>query len=156
LGGRCSPGKFHIQWTEVVHDTQSQTPCVQAKYEVLGGTDPGCVGIVQVERLYFSPKSMKRVAIFATRLGLIDASAFGTRSSVDWSALVGQEAIVEIVEEEYTKKDNTKGISSKISFAGVWPLTDERVKDVPRGGAQPIRNGTAKTKKAPTVDLSDL
>jgi hypothetical protein len=155
--GRCAPGRYHIQFTDAAHDAKSQLPCVRLKYTILAGTDPSAVGTVLEERLYFSEKAKKRAAIFAKRLGLIDASAFGKRSSLDWSGAVGQQAIVEIHEEEYDKKDGGKAKSSKITFAGIWPIDDPRTKDVPRGKVPDTPNGKAASKKAGAIDdFSDL
>jgi hypothetical protein len=162
--GRLPVGRYHVQFVSAARDPNSQLPCLRLKYTVLAGTDSSAVGMAAEERLYFSEKAKKRAAIFANRLGLIDSSAFGKRSSLDWSAVVGQQAVVEVIEETYEKKDGSKGISSKISFAGIWSTDDERTKDVPRGKELP-RNGapraaagtaTAKLKKAAADDLSDL
>jgi hypothetical protein len=153
------PGRYHVQFTDAIRDPKSQNPCLRLKYQILAGTDATAVGLVMEERLYFSEKAQKRAAIFAKRLGLIDGEAFGRRSTIDWSALVGTQAVVEVIEEEYEKRDGGKGISSKISFAGVWSTDDDRAKDVPRGKVPEVPKVTPRAKaqaKPAADDFSDL
>jgi hypothetical protein len=158
-GNHCPPGKYHVVFTDTARDAKSNNPCLRLKYQILAGTDPSAVGTVLEERLYFSDKAQKRAAIFAHRLGIIDASAFGTRSTLDWSALVGTQAVVEVIEEQFERKDGGKGTASKISFAGVWSLDDDRGKDVPRGKVPDTPKAAPKAKaqaRPPADDFSDL
>jgi hypothetical protein len=44
--------------------------------------------------------------------------------------------VVEIQVRTYTKKDNSEGKASNISFNGIWKLDDPVVESVPRPAAQ--------------------
>jgi hypothetical protein len=153
--GRVPPGRYHVEIIDAVRDTKSQTPCLHLKCKILAGTDATAVGAVQNERLYMSEKAQKRAGIFARRLGLIDDTACGTKFILNWQAAVGLQAIVEIVSEEYEKKDGGTGTSSKISFAGLWSLDDDRGKDVPRDKAAIARAGQPKPKAAAKASAAD-
>jgi hypothetical protein len=110
------------------------------------------VGKIFTERFYLSDAAMKRLNILAKRAGLISDNDFGSRRTVNWAALVGKHLVVEIVEEEYEGKKG-KAKRSKVSYAGVWSLTDDRVRDVPRDqnalrvAAQPSANGSQPTSR---------
>jgi hypothetical protein len=153
------PGKYHIVITDAVRDEKSEKPCLRLKYKILAGTDATAVGMVLEERLYFTENAKKRNRIFAKRLGLIDDGAYGTKSMLSWAPVVGVQAVVEIIEEQYERRDGGRGISSKINFAGIWSTDDERCKDVPRGKVLETPKVTPKAKAQPKPaadDFSDL
>jgi hypothetical protein len=160
-GGGVAPGRYHAQVTGVSQEADGRTPYLALKLLVLAGTVAGQTGLTHTERLYLSDKATKRLAIFARRLGLISADDFGSRTRPDWEAAVGRQVVVEVVEESYTKTDGTKGKSSKLTFAGIWPVTDERVKDVPKdaqalaGNGPPPKGGAARV-TADEDDYSDI
>jgi hypothetical protein len=152
----CPSGRYHIHIVDAIRDAKSQIPCLRLRYVILAGTNTSAVGCILDERLFFSEKAQKRAAIFAKRLGLIDADAFGKRSTVNWSTAIGLQAIVEIIEEEYEKKDGGKGTASKISFAGIWSLDDDRGKDVPRGKAPSTTKATPRAKAQPKATAGEF
>jgi hypothetical protein len=130
--GRVAPGKYHVEVLDVNEDHDSRTPCLVFKLGVLAGTVEGVAGGTMYERLYLSEKARTRVALFARRLGLIGPSDFGQRKTINWADAISRQAVVEVVEEEFTKKDGTKSKSSKLAFAGIFDVNDPRVADVPK------------------------
>jgi hypothetical protein len=155
---RCTPGRYHIHINDASRDEKLVNPCCRLRYTILNGTDPSAVGMVLEERLYFTERARKRAATFAKRLQILDPGAYGKSSSIDFTPVIGMQAIVEIHDEEYTKKDGSKGKSSKITFAGIWSVDDPRTKDVPRGKVPDVPNGkaTPKPKATPADDFGDL
>jgi hypothetical protein len=158
-GGNILPGKYHARVGAVSEDLDNRTPCYQIEMTILAGTEPSQVGRVHNEKLWVTDKTKARVARFAHRLGLIGTTDFGQRPEVDWERAVGREVIIELIEETYRKDgESTDRKSTKMSFAGIWELTDQRVKDVPRAQANgskqppPTPPKTAKT----ADDYSDL
>src|SRR5262245_37741232 len=131
-GDLVPPGKYHVEVLSVMEDHESKTPCLVFKLSVLAGTHPEAVGRLLFERVYTSDKARKRVAIFAVRPGLIQRGDFGKRVTLNWDDVVGRQAVVEVVEEEFTKKDGTKSKAARLSFAGIWSTDDDRVRDVPK------------------------
>jgi hypothetical protein len=157
------PGKFHVVVTNVEEGPADQTACLVFKLEVVTGTTDA-VGAVMSERLFMTEKTKKRVALFARRLGLVGTSDFGKQVAVDWSQAIGKQAVVEVTEEEYEKKDGSKGKASRVTFSGIWETDDERVKDVPKDlkaatqlceAIQATTRGSAATTPAQD-DFSDL
>src|SRR5262245_12220840 len=129
-GGLVPPGKYHIEVLSVMEDHESKTPCLVFKLHVLAGTSPEAVGRLLFERVYTSDKARKRGAIFAVRLGLVRRADVRERVTVNWDGVVGRQAVVEVVEEEFTKKDGTKSKASRLAFAGIWATDDDRVAEV--------------------------
>jgi hypothetical protein len=159
-GSHIPEGRYHIQWSDAIRDGQpSQTSYVRLRYTVLAGTDPSAVGAVGEERLYETEKAMKRAGIFCRRLGLVDESAFGKVSSIDWAVIIGQEAVIEVKDEEFERRDGSKGVASRITFAGVWGVDDARTRDVPRGKPTTPKvtpRAKAQPKAVAADDFSDL
>ncbi len=178
--GRVPPGKYHVIFQSSKEDKESKTRCLLLKMLTLAGTNAEGVGLIHTENIWLTEKNAKRLGILITRFGLGQA---GTKVRTSWNLLVGRQAVVEIVEEEYEKKDKAgtkildengkpvKGKSSKCAFAGIWPADDERVASVPKSksvpaaasatqqaaanGRQPAMAG-AGTGGAAADDLSDM
>jgi hypothetical protein len=125
------PGKYHARIEDVQH-VSDQKPYLKVRFALLAGTDPEGVGCALHERFYLSEKARPRVANLVRRLKLIGDDAFGGRTTVYLGQAIGQQLIVQVIEEEYPTKDGGKGKHAKLSFMGFWNLADERVKDVPR------------------------
>jgi hypothetical protein len=60
---------------------------------------------------------------------------------------VGRHLIVEVIEEEFEKKDGSKATRAKLSYAGFWAVDDARVASVPKDEAA-LKAALAKTKAA--------
>jgi hypothetical protein len=136
LEGDGSPpaGKYHAK-IEGVQRVSDQTSYLKVRFALLAGTDPAGVGCVFSERFYLSEKAVKRLAILGHRLQLIAGDDLGGRSTVDWSQAIGRQLIVEVVEEEFERKDGTKAKRAKLSYAGFWDVNDQRVASVPKDAA---------------------
>jgi hypothetical protein len=164
LEGESNPpkGKYHAKVVSV-RRVADGSPHLAVRLAILAGTNSAAVGMLFTERFYLSDKAIKRLAILAHRLGLIGDGDFGGSKTVDWSAAVGRQLIVEVAEEEYVKKDGTKGERSKITYAGFWALGDDRVKAVPRDAAAarnapaaPVRPKSQPRPSTSADDFSDL
>jgi hypothetical protein len=135
------PGKYHAR-IEDVQQVSDQTSYLKVRLALLAGTNPDGVGCTLYERFYLSEKARPRVANLVRRLKMIGDDAFGGSTTVDLGQAIGQQLIVQVIEEEYPTKDGGKGKRAKLSFAGFWNLADERVKDVPRD-ASAVRQASA-------------
>jgi hypothetical protein len=132
--GNPPPGKYHVK-IESVKRVSAEASYLNLRLAILAGTNKDGVGCVFSERLYLSDRAIKRVAILGHRLGLIAGDDLGDRKTVDWTNAVGKQMVVEVIEEEFEKKDGTKAKRAKLSFAGFWAVDDTRVGGVPKDEA---------------------
>lgn len=124
------PDMYHI----VIVAAKKDDGALKLRYQVLASAKhPETVGSLASERFFLSDKAIKRLVILGHRLGLIDDNEFGGRKNIDWSAAQNRDLIVQVINEEYEKKDGSPGISSKWTYAGFWSPDDERAGDCPRG-----------------------
>lgn len=155
------PGKYHVRVTDV-REGKGKTPAVVLRYQILAGTDPQAIGMYQEDNVFLTDSAIKRVALVALRLGLISRGDLGKKVNVNWLQAYGRELIVEIHDEEFERKDGTKGHTSKVTFGGVWDLNHPEVKDVPRAAvSSPAGNGqggttTSQTKAATAASQDDF
>jgi hypothetical protein len=139
-GGELIPaGRYHAEILSVIKEDQDRkTPCIVLKLAILAGEHPEAVGRLLYERLYVSEKTRQRINLFAVRLGLAaraDAKdPDRKRPTVNWNDVVGRQVVIDVHDDEYTKKDGTKAKASRVKFAGVWSVDDPRVGDVPKDG----------------------
>jgi hypothetical protein len=156
-GDRVPPGKYHVEVINATMDGEASSPCVRLKCVVLAGTTPSAAGAILEERLFLTPRALQRTELFLRRLNVIEKGHLGKKGiKVRWNDLVGRQAIVEVTEEKFTKRDGSEGMSSKVTYSGVWSIDDERVKDVPRDPEAVARAGQARPRPAAVDDFSDL
>ncbi len=126
-------GRFHVCVDAVESGKVNDKDVVKLTFTILGGTNSNAKGRQVVERLYLTKLNNKRVLLFLYRLGLItDEDLAKGRVQGNWCDAVGRQVIVEIGHREFERQDGTKGKASNISYAGIWRLDNEAVKDVPR------------------------
>jgi hypothetical protein len=156
-GDRVPPGKYHIEITNAVMDGEASSPCVRLRLAILAGTTPSAAGTTLEESLFLTPRALNRTKLILHRLGVIEKGHLGRKGiKVKWNDLVGRQAIAEVTEEKFTKRDGSEGVASKITYAGVWSLDDDRAKDVPRDPEAVARVGQARPRPAAVDDFSDL
>ncbi len=111
--------------------------------------------------------ALKRLGIYAKRLGLADGSS--KCFDLDLSRLVGKECYVHMVKKPGKDRDGNTRDFVNVDFAGIFALTDERVNEEARKKFGPplvSGNGSAATptpsssagsaKKKPPVDYGNL
>src|SRR5262245_61705009 len=151
-GKRVPPGKYHAVITSSADDNGSTSPARAIKLLLLTGE---AKGMTLTEKLFLTDKSKKRFALVLRRLGVIKPEDFGKRVEFDWNSLVGRQCIVEVTEEEFDKRDGTKGKTSKLAYAGVWPLDHPDVASVPRD-TEYAKRATASPPAAAEDDFGDI
>jgi len=128
LQGRILPGKYHIL-IEGVED--SHDDYVEVSYQVLAGDPKGQEGQTGSERLYRSPKSVKRVLMLALATGLVTQDqliewkkAGKTNLPLDLRKAEGKQICAELAK-------NDKGYVNW-TFGGIYGVDDPAAKDIPR------------------------
>lgn len=109
-------------------------------------------------------KTTNRVLLFGHRLGVLvkkDDDTFDDAPGIHGFAdRIGKaQVIIDVVHDEYTKKDGTKGKSAKLQFVGVYALNDPKVKDVVRGSSDGLASSATTAGGLPQTgkrDFSDL
>lgn len=156
-GGLTPEGKHHARLDgcrEVEANTGSKGR--ELTFTVLSGVGKGSE---VKETLWLNTdkdKGKNRQLIFAHRLGLLKKVPAANGKSVyapiegkhDFNDCLGTECIIDVKHEEYTTSKGKKGMGCVLQFEGVFQLTDERCKDVPRaaaGSAPPPAKPQAKT-----------
>jgi hypothetical protein len=153
---RVLPGKYHVVIDRVAPVVKAEHQTLELAMRVLAGTNASQVGSMHLERLHFTEAARKRIALFALRLGLIRDRDLGRELQIDWSHAVGRQVVVEIAEEKFTRNNGQTATSSKVTFAGIWPVDDSRVADVPKGSPGPAAGGSAPSTPRGADDFSDL
>lgn len=85
--------------------------------------------------------AINRKILFAHRLGLLRKVGSGTDARYeqadpkkqDFNDVRGAVVFIEVVHEEYEKEKGGKGKSARLSFEGIIPPDDKRVKGIPTG-----------------------
>jgi hypothetical protein len=130
------PVKCHVIVYDISKESGRSDPLLKFTFKVLAGP---LAGRTVCERLCLSQKNKPRVALFASRLGLLKDEDFG-KSSVkkSWLNVNKQRCIIEVVDREYEKTDGSgEGRAKQVTFAGIWNEDHPDVKDVPREAALP-------------------
>lgn len=92
--------------------------------------------------------AVNRRQLVASRLGLLPDTAFGGRASVNWLHAMNREAIIQVANREYPKKDRNgkptgeMGKACGPKFDGVYSLGDKRI-PVEMGGEAKDAGGSA-------------
>lgn len=184
-GGRVPAGWYRAFVHDVVDDVKSGKTMIAFRitagsqkdatvYERL--SDPDLVESEKGKRV-----SLTRIKLFASRLGLIKADAFGRQADGDFVDAIGTECVIQVVHRPYP--DKTTGapqVSVELDFAGIYPLDHAKIPadvrkalglpplpsplfDAAESGAKPATPGQKKAAAiaaaahAPTsIDVSDL
>jgi len=134
-GGETVPtGRYHAR-LESVKRISDMNSHLKLRFTLLAGTNPAGVGHTFQEKLFLTEKAKPRLRGIATRMGLLTTANCGERVTINWGDAVGKEFVIEIVDHEFDGK-NGKVKTTQLGYVGVWPLGDERVKDVPKAKAQ--------------------
>jgi hypothetical protein len=132
-GPNVPTGWYHCEVAKVDEEEEAgKTPATVFQLRVLDGTVKGQTNRLHFERLYRSDKMKQRRALFAKRLGLIGGSDVGTRKAIDFCDAQSKQCVIELVEEEFTRNNGSKGKASKMTFDGIYEVTDARVSEVPK------------------------
>lgn len=160
-GNQLNPGWYRAMLDNVTPDVEHPGTLVFT-FQIVGGPFDG----VKKQKRLFDPvnsrdtNSAKKLSqqriTWAKRLGLIDNTAAGQRVRIDWQAAVGQQAAIKVVNE----KGQDGVVRPGIEWAGVFPLTDERVPAVIRGSTPtvptPRQAPINREPPRPTVDYGTL
>jgi hypothetical protein len=126
-------GKYHVLVT-AVEKSKPDDPkeFLRVRYEVLAGTASGHQGTRMSEKFFLSQAAIKRLAVLASRLGLLDKADFGQPKPIDWSGIVGRDLVVELADNKYVNKNGQEETSSQWAYAGFWAADDVRASAVPK------------------------
>jgi hypothetical protein len=132
------PGKHLVEVTAVKAGDPERTPCEILDLVVIKSTVPGLVGYKFSEWLYLTDSSKKRVALFASKLGLI--KTWGARCTIDWSQAVGRKIVVEVAERTFKNQEGEQETRVGITFDGVYRTDDPRVQSWFANDNSPSKN----------------
>jgi hypothetical protein len=148
-GGRVLPGRHHVRLDGVGPASGSKGGTGdELSLVVLAGP---CIGSEFKETVWQSdkPAGQKRRALFALAFGLIAmkaGKAVRVEGKEGFGDCIGAEAVVEVCDREYTKKDGSKGTATNVTFTGVWPVGSPEVRGVMKGkpGDVPVKRAVDK------------
>ena len=123
---KCKPGRYHVVCLGC-DDGCETSDSVLAEFLVLDGTTPKQTGKRVRDWLPLSKKAEKKLHRAILCLGLMEP---GKKGDVDFADARGAELVIEIEEQDYQGKTQ-----SKVSFVGYWRTSSPDVVDVPRGKA---------------------
>jgi hypothetical protein len=129
-------------YSAVVHDVgeDPRNGAVLFEFKVVAGmeTKGKYAGAIIVERL-FDPDladteqkremGVRRQKLFASRLGLLAADAYGHQASGDWMDGVGKAVVVQVDKQSYTDAQGEKKEFTSVKFAGIFPPDHEKIPD---------------------------
>ncbi len=135
VGSLVEAGKYHVSVEDLKKETKGDKTLLNFTFKILTGKQGGRT---VRERLYLTEPNKNRVALFASRLGLLSADDYGKQGvKKNWLSVKNKRCVIEVEVEEYDKKDGSgKGKSNKVAFSGIWDEGDEAVKDVPKAAAE--------------------
>jgi len=150
-GGRVKPGRCHAAMTKFDEYGEPKSGCHIANWEILAHDDPSQVGKVFKDFLgdpanVTSEKSaayaVERILLYCYVLGVTTPEAMdaakkgGEVPSLDLASANSRQAFLNLTEEEYNGKINTR-----ISNAGfdIFGLNSPSAKDFPRNAAMTAR-----------------
>ena len=142
---RPLPGRYHAvikdvlyqcksaeeKWVEIDESESDAAQRIRFAFEVLNGTVPGQEGREVEDDFYLSEKAIQRLQRLALCVNLIDPGA--EESEILFSESVGRQLVIEVDEEPY--KDKATGVEkkkTKLTFLGMWSLSNKAVEDVPK------------------------
>lgn len=134
-----APGKYHCRVTRVWvtkkpnAETGDDRKIFNIQFKILNGSVQAMRGKTFIVNLYGDESSRTKRELWASRLGVIGKEDFGKKVRPDWARAAGKHAVV--VMEENTFKSSKTGkmeTNTQPPFNGVWPVTAEEVKDVPK------------------------
>lgn len=136
-GGRLPDGRYHVRLDGVKPvSTPKGGTGEELTLTVIGGPHAG--NEIR-ETLWDSdkPAGKKRLVLFGARLGLLvrgeGAKFTKAKDKYGFGDCLGNECIVEVKAEKYTKKDGGQGEALRVTFAGIWSVGDPEVKSVAKG-----------------------
>jgi hypothetical protein len=143
-GGRLPPGRHHARLDGYrMTSAGSGTPFHELTFAVASGP---FAGTEVIEKLYESskPAGIQRLQLFARKLGamvLKNGKYVPVEGKEGYDDLIGNEVVIEVVHEPWENKDKgTSGTNVKLTFNGIYALTDPEargiVKGRPAGGGQ--------------------
>jgi hypothetical protein len=147
-------GRYHALLEEIKR-VSDMTSYFKLRFKLLAGTNPAGVGHTFQEKLFLTEKAKPRLRGIAARMGLLTTANCGERVTINWGDAVGKEFVIEIVDHEFDGK-NGKVKTTQLSYAGIWTLDDERVREVPRHKGQPATASKSKKPKSTGDDWEDL
>lgn len=166
-GSRLPPGWYRAEVYDLTEDPKMEG-VLDFTFRVTAGPFTG----QHISDKLFSPDmaadekkakaTRSRIALFATRLGVIPDTSWGKEVAVNWPDAVGRECWIKVIERTYTGKDGQPAKTSSLAFDGVYALDDGRVPAEARNGkaaaTAPKATGTQSTQQpAPQrTDYGDL
>ena len=122
--------------------TRNGSPMFAVRFEVAGGPHGGKS---VWDNLVFSPgKAYQRLKMVCHRLG-IDVT---TDRNIETDDLMGKEAMVNVQQEEYTKRDGNLGTRNSVPFEG-YELVDTETIPMFDGQGEPTKEASGDGDKEP-------
>lgn len=165
-GGKLPPGKYHVRLASTEDKAwRSGDRFHDLKFTILAGPHAGQTHRESLNG--FTPgttddkkkSANNRYLLFASRLGLYDTAGgkyrlLKAKTPHEFSGCVGAEVIIEI--NHRSDKDDPTKKYAQITFAGIYSLTDPKVKDVARAAPGDRPAAAAATTQPAGYDTSDL
>jgi len=136
-GGRLPKGRYHVTLYGVKpHTAKSNSTGTELTFRVIAGP---CAGMDISEIIWDSETDAgrRRAILFGSRLGLLVRKQGGSGWALapgkhDFGDCIGTDCVIEVQDETFTRKDNSTGTKSRVSFNGIWPTNDPEVRSVPK------------------------
>lgn len=128
---RPLPGRYHVA-VKRADDSMEKSDKVVVEFEVLAGTTPGQERRTHTEWYAVTDKALPRLTRLALACGLLRP---GERKGVDFAEAEGRQLVIEIEENDYTDKDGNEKKGVRVTWMGMWSLSNPDVADVPKNAA---------------------
>lgn len=125
-----APGRYHVQIQNADDSFTKYPNSVVVTFELLNGTVPGQDGKKHTEFFSTSEKALERLQCFAIAAGLVTP---GEGREINFATdAPSKQLVIELEENQYEKKDGSKGTGRRITYKGMWSVGHKDVADVPK------------------------
>lgn len=161
LGGPgLLPGWYPCQVTDSYEDHNNAGTLI-LEFTVTGGPSKGR----KITERLFSPANaadeekakvaLRRLGLFALRLGLVTREASNKQVRPDWSKALGRLCVIKVIKRKGTDKHGNEREFTNLDFAGVFDPSDDRVPEElrtkPAGGSGGGTTGAGAGANPPTT-----
>jgi hypothetical protein len=126
------PGRFHTVVERILAAERGGLPTFRFHFRIKAGTVPGYENKEFTDDIFNTDTNRERILFIAHRLGLISKDDYGKKTSRSWHAAVNKQVVVEVEENNYTDKQGNAQRGHRLTWGGIWDVTDPEVADVPK------------------------